>query len=37
LIREAPASVVEARQTIGLPPAERAAPRMNAAWVETPP
>ena len=21
---------------IGLPPAERAAPRMNAAWVETP-
>jgi hypothetical protein len=37
LILEAPSSVVEARQMMGLPPGERAAPRMNPAWVETPP
>jgi len=37
LIREAPSSVVDARQMIGLPPQDRAAPRMKAACVDTPP
>jgi hypothetical protein len=38
LMREpAPSSVLEARQMIGLPPGERAAPRRKAGWVETPP
>jgi hypothetical protein len=35
LIREVPSSVVDARQMIGLPPGDRAAPRMKPACVET--